>query len=543
MKILWLDINSSFSHSSLAIPSLDAQLPSHIREQHNWNIVSGTINKNISHFVSEIISIQPDIILSTAWLFNHSILQAVLKRVYSIDNSIKIVLGGPEFLGDNRDYLVSNRHIYAVFKGDGEEIFPEFIQNLDNPKKWLELSGFCYIKDGDYIDSKAYNTKDFNNIKFPETSKLFNWKRPFVQIETSRGCFNSCAFCISGIPKGVQNLDIDQIEERINRCIQNGIKEIRILDRTFNANRSRAEQLLSLFYQYREHLNFHLEVHPALIDNRLKDSINKFKGDHLHIEAGIQSLDQNVIDLCTRIGTVEESLCGLNYMINQANLIVHTDLIAGLPGYTLERLFNDTISLIELNPDEIQLELLKLLPGTKFKEDALSFGIKYSPEPPYEVLQTDSMSYSHLQISSSLSEIIDMFYNHSMWKDVFRSIIINNREALNKIVDFYISRFERKIENREKRGLFLYDFCLENEYSQVLDVIQLWNISGLSLKMGPGLLLNGWNPKTDLNNPIFIENKAQIKYRYLDYKNKRIWYAYDIIINNSKPIREFIEIL
>ena len=141
MKILWLDINSSFSHSSLAIPSLDAQLPPHIREQHNWNIVSGTINKNISHFVSEIISIQPDIILSTAWLFNHSILQAVLKRVYSIDNNIKIVLGGPEFLGNNRDYLISNRHIYAVFKGDGEEIFPEFIQNLDNPKKWLELSG------------------------------------------------------------------------------------------------------------------------------------------------------------------------------------------------------------------------------------------------------------------------------------------------------------------------------------------------------------------------------------------------------------------
>ena len=44
MKILWLDINSSYSHSSMALPAIHAQVAD--RSEWEWCVVRGTINDN-----------------------------------------------------------------------------------------------------------------------------------------------------------------------------------------------------------------------------------------------------------------------------------------------------------------------------------------------------------------------------------------------------------------------------------------------------------------------------------------------------------------
>src|SRR5690554_2493654 len=126
MKVLWLDINSSYSHSSLAIPAMDAQLSASVKEMHSWEILSGSLKMGISWFTQRAVEYSPDIILSTLWLFNHSFAMEVLSRVHSLIPGVRIVLGGPEFLGENEGFLIKNRFIEAVFRGEGEEVFPEF---------------------------------------------------------------------------------------------------------------------------------------------------------------------------------------------------------------------------------------------------------------------------------------------------------------------------------------------------------------------------------------------------------------------------------
>ena len=44
MKILWIDLNSSYAHSSLALPALHAQIAKN--NSVKWEIVSATINEN-----------------------------------------------------------------------------------------------------------------------------------------------------------------------------------------------------------------------------------------------------------------------------------------------------------------------------------------------------------------------------------------------------------------------------------------------------------------------------------------------------------------
>lgn len=61
----------------------------------------------------------------------------------------------------------------------------------------------------------------------------------------------------------------------------------------------------------------------------------------LHLEAGIQSLRENVLQACRRIGDLQAALDGLRYLASLPNLVVHADLIAGLPLYSLEQMIED----------------------------------------------------------------------------------------------------------------------------------------------------------------------------------------------------------
>ena len=76
MKILWLDLNSSYAHSSLALPALHAQMMDDTSIQ--WERLSTTINENLGPVVCQIQQAQPDVIAATNWLFTHEQLIHIL---------------------------------------------------------------------------------------------------------------------------------------------------------------------------------------------------------------------------------------------------------------------------------------------------------------------------------------------------------------------------------------------------------------------------------------------------------------------------------
>ena len=214
MKLLWLDLNSSYAHSSLALPALHAQMTDD--KSIVWVKVSATINENPGMVAEQIYKHKPDIVASTCWLFNHEALLHITCRVKSLLPQCRIILGGPEFLGDNKKFLITNDFVEAVFRGEGETGFKHWMKHFDNKQEWKNIAGLCYIDDnGKYHDNGMARVTDFTALEYPERSELFNWDKPFVQLETTRGCFNTCAFCVSGGDKPVRNLSIGAIRERI----------------------------------------------------------------------------------------------------------------------------------------------------------------------------------------------------------------------------------------------------------------------------------------------------------------------------------------
>lgn len=486
MKLLWIDLNSSYAHTSLALPALHAQMMQYADAE--WDVVSATANEPPGPVVDEIVRRRPDLLAATAWLFTHEALLHLLARVRAMLPQCVVVLGGPEFLGDNESYLRRTPWVDAVFRGEGEEVFPQWLPLWKQRERWADVPGLCYIdpETGAYRDNGTARVVHFDRLTPPEQSPFFRWDKPFVQLETTRSCFNTCAFCVSGGEKPVRSLPLETIARRLENIRAHGIRDVRILDRTFNYNARRAFDLLRLFRTHHPHLRFHLEFHPALLGDELKALLRTMPPGLLHLEAGIQSLHEDVLQACGRRGGLEASLEGLRYLCTLPNVVTHADLIAGLPLYRLEQIYEDVRTLANYGAGEIQLESLKVLPGTEMRRRAAELGLAYSPLPPYEVLQTPAISPAGLQEAMRLSRLLDGYYNTPAWQDVTRRLILHDTAFLPHFLDT-LTRQGVILHplSLERRGVLLYDFCRAHYPAFTSAVTRAWIEAGLSLKKEP----------------------------------------------------------
>lgn len=484
MKILWIDLNSSYAHSSLALPALHAQMGDD--DGICWEVVSATINENIGSTVDAICSHRPDVLAGTLWLFNHEQMMHIAARVKALLPQAVLILGGPEFLGDNEAFLRKNPFVDCVFRGEGEEAFPQWVSSYNRMEEWDKINGLCYIdRQGTYRDNGTARVMHFDKLTAPEESRFFNWDKPFVQLETTRGCFNTCAFCVSGGEKPVRTLPLSAIRHRLELIQAHGIRNVRVLDRTFNYNTQRALELLQLFTCFPS-IRFHLEIHPALLSPQLKAALEQLPAGLLHLEAGIQSLREEVLQQCQRKGSLQASLDGLRFLCSLPNMETHADLIAGLPLYRLQDIFEDVHTLAGYQAGEIQLESLKLLPGTEMRRRAHELGIIYSPLPPYEVLQTNDIHTDELQTARRLSRLLDAFYNTPAWQPLTRSLILNKPDFLIHFLNHLTqANLIDQPMSLEKRGLVLYEYCKRHHPDYLTAATVAWIEAGMSLKKQP----------------------------------------------------------
>lgn len=486
MRIVWLDLNCSYAHSSLALPALHAQVMH--RTDVVWEVVHTTTCESVGTAVDAIYAHCPDVVAATAWLFTHEHLLHIIARVKALLPQVVVILGGPEFLGDNERFLHYHPEVDCVLRGEGEESFARWLDVWNHPTAWCDIDGLCYIDKSthDFHDNALARVMNFAALHAPEESTLFTWGKPFVQVETTRGCFNTCAFCVSGVGDPIRMLPLEDIRRRLDNIRERGIRDVRVLDRTFNYHPRHAIELLQLFAEYHPHLRFHLEIHPALLPQSVREVLVAMPHGLLHLEAGIQSLRQEVLDASMRKGRLEQALDGLRFLCSLPNLVTHADLIAGLPYYTLSQIYEDIHTLAAYQAGEIQLESLKLLPGTVMRRDAEELAIRYSPLPPYEVLETGAITSHELQEARLLSRLLDAYYNTAAWQSITRRLILEEEGFLHHFLCHLIEHnYIDQPMSLERRGELLYLFCCDCYPKYVTEVAVAWIEAGMSLKKRP----------------------------------------------------------
>lgn len=502
-NFLFLSVNSSYSHSSLALPILHSAAE-HVTDWH-WSVTECTVAEDPAEIAMQIADKKPDLIGATLYLFNRNHLMDILGRIHSLMPQTRIVLGGPECSGKGAKELLDNyAFIHDVFVGEAEGLFTEYLANYDNdsPRRIFPEKGIA-------VYEKWHE-------KFPVNDIFFRADKAFVQLETSRGCPIGCKYCTSSyIPLRMKELE--DVEKELSLLHGKGVREVRLLDRTFNLPQWRGAALLKLFREKFSDIEFHLEIHPQFLNEELRKEL--LIAPNLHVEAGIQSFSPEVQRAIGRNSKKDETFEGLKFLSACSAFETHADLICGLPEQDANTVLEDVLELLRCGVDEIQLETLKILHGTALAENAANLGLVYSPTPPYDVMKTEKFSHADIIYIRKLSRILDIFHNHSVLRGIFRKLSFESSDDLRKFTDFMLAKgIELKcVLDLKKRLILLIDYVkkypiLEAEF----EISKVWIENNYPLNAIPFGVLKKFNDSIPAN---ITENYSDL----LSHRETKIW--------------------
>jgi radical SAM superfamily enzyme YgiQ (UPF0313 family) len=250
-------INANNEHKPYPVPPIGLFLvASSIKKKYEVKIVDGVF-KNTREILNEIINFKPDYIgisirnidnlqiIDSKCFFDH-IQNNIIKPIKKISYT-PIILGGSGFSIFAEDLIKKLNVDYGVI-GEGEKVFPELLQYLDEGKDPSKLPGVIAKNSKGFIKNNAF--LDVTKLPFTEFDKHINYDlykdRGAYSIQTKRGCYHKCIYCtytyLEGnnyrlrSPKDVA----DEIEEAYKRL---GYLIFEFVDSTFNDPPGHAEEI------------------------------------------------------------------------------------------------------------------------------------------------------------------------------------------------------------------------------------------------------------------------------------------------------------
>jgi anaerobic magnesium-protoporphyrin IX monomethyl ester cyclase len=154
----------------------------------------------------------------------------------------------------------------------------------------------------------------------------------------------------------------------------------------------------------------------------------------------------------------------ISKILENKNIEVHLDLIAGLPGDSLDTFKQSFNKVYALKADMIQLGFLKMIKGSLIRQNANQNGSVYSKYPPYEILMTNDITFNELMQLRKIEYLLDKYYNSKQFKYsldyVIRMRNINSFDFFEKFSSYLqmTDMFSRKISRIELISVYL-EFC------------------------------------------------------------------------------------
>ena len=211
---------------------------------------------------------------------------------------------------------------------------------------------------------------------------------------------------------------MDSFLESMDRLFLKGLRHFKFVDRTFNLNITTGKAILEFFLErFEPGMFLHFEMIPDRLPEPLRAIIAKFPPGAIQFEIGIQSFNPVVSKHISRRQNLERLEDNLTFLRQKTGVHLHVDLIAGLPGETMKSFGQGFDRLTGLNPQEIQIGILKRLRGTPIVRHDSEFQMVYDSNPPYEVLRTKDFEFSDLQRIKRFARYWDLVGNSGNFVD------------------------------------------------------------------------------------------------------------------------------
>lgn len=546
MNVVICSLNSKYIHSSLAPWCLLSGVRNYCSSEIKACVVEGTVNESQQNIVNRITEKSPDVVSFCCYIWNITAVKEVAQKIKAVLPDIKLVFGGPEVSYCAKEFFKTLKIADYVISGEGEYPFSYLLNCLCENKKIDDGNGICY-KNG---ESVVVNEPYIHNYEVPSPycDEYFeNLRGRISYIETSRGCPYSCAFCLSGRCGGVRHFDIERVKKEILLLANSGTQTVKFVDRTFNANKKRANEIISYIIESYNAKNipksvcFHFEIAGDILTDDTISLLSQAPKGLFQLEIGLQSFNEKTLSYINRKTNTKRLKQNILSLLKNQNVHIHIDLIAGLP-YEDAASFKESFNIaFNLKPHMLQFGFLKLLYGADMRENPKTFPCNFNKEPPYEVIDTPWLSKDEMIMFHYGEDSLDKLYNSSRFLQTLDYVIektgISPFELFCRI-GIYIKEKGLKSNSADSYADALYSFFAEElllDNSEIRDVMVIdrisTNASGnlpQSLRIFDKRLKNirlylEGDEKT--RRPQGVKRMVAIlytkgKYVYVDYKNK-----------------------
>lgn len=411
MKTLLIAANSSYVHTNLAVRSLAASgsIP----------FVEFNINQDSHHVLGTILSYRAEIVAFSCYIWNACYVLRLAEDLKKVCPGTIVVFGGPE-ASFHAEEMLAHWFVDYVVCGEAEESLNELLKEFKQGSA-VKTRGVLYKEAGMIKGNGEYRMIDnMNLLPAPFSAGDKYDENKIYYYESSRGCPFSCAYCMSGNLKGaVREKPLGQVKYELNLFVKHGVRLVKFTDRTFNANKERAKNIIRFILEETGDTCFHFEVALDLMDDEMLSLLRSAPAGKIQLEAGVQSTNARTLEAVMRRMKLDRLKENARAILDSSNIHLHLDLIAGLPYESLNRFRMSFNEIYSLYPDALQLGFLKLLPGTTLRREAGKYGIIYRSYAPYEVICTNDISAQELLFLKGIEEMLNRYYNTGRARQAF----------------------------------------------------------------------------------------------------------------------------
>lgn len=489
MKILFTTLNSKFIHSNLAIKYLSKCI-------NNNDIYTKefTINEDIEDIYSDIICKGYNIIAFSCYIWNIEKTLKIVDNIKKSNPNIMIILGGPEVSYNIKNFMEKNSFVDLVIAGEGEEallkfnnIINEFNENNKefdyenfveySYEKLLKIKNIFFRFKNKIINEsseedllKAMQIQDLTIVPYAYDSiEKEDIKDKIVYYETSRGCTFKCSYCLSATSKGIRYFEEEKVYKELKKLVELDAKQIKFVDRTFNADSKRAKKLVEYLKDIDNgEINFHFEITAHLLQDEFLEIIKSARVGLFQFEIGVQSTNSKTLLSVSRSNMFEKLSDNVNKIKSFKNTHLHLDLIAGLPFENYERFIQSFNDVFNLRPDALQLGFLKLLKGSPIYSEIEKYEYVYRDYPPYEILKNKFITTEEILKLKNIEKMVDIYYNKNRYTNSINYLLefydVDGFKMFEKLYDIVkTNNIELSKKNDEFRAMYL---IVDNKFEE-----------------------------------------------------------------------------
>ena len=433
-KYSLIAVNAKYIHSNLAVRYLKNYCQS---KNIIADILEFSINDSMDKILKNIYLCKSNVLAFSCYIWNIEMILKITESLKRIRPDLIIILGGPEVSYDSIEIMTKNPSIDYIICGEGEITSHNLLEYLENDTIDIEsIYGLVYRNGYEVIKNKKPKPiKNLDIVPFPYDN-IENLDNKIIYYETSRGCPFQCQYCLSSLEEGVRYFSLDRVYKDLDFFIDNNIKQVKLVDRTFNCNKERCLSIMSYIINKGGNTNFHFEISAKLIDYDFLCLIEKAPKGLFQFEIGIQSTNLLTLSVIKRKEPFDEIKENILKLQNLGLCHIHLDLIAGLPHENINSFENSFNQAYSLKPDMLQLGFLKLLKGSGLRLDADKYKIQYHNHAPYEVISTECLSYDEVLTLKNVEELLENYYNSGRFENSLSYAVEKHN---NNAFSFYLS--------------------------------------------------------------------------------------------------------